>query len=405
MAAHPRGTGEYHEVYHKQIRQTPCYAAKDTRHKPRVPLSRVRPYAHDSRVFSGLWCAMTDEEIASTAVEGNQQKFAWLYALLGDTEISATAKTVGIGTALKLAGRKGYFKATRKAIANLCGLSLSTVNRAFVELAGNNYWGIDYKTGGANIYTLIMPDRRLEMWLASESEYQRQCRKWLWAEDEAIRSWLDAERAYKSKVEWEEESRSKAPADETERASGGSRGGSQCEQMTSPPCQIRGGGLSNPAIPLVNVDKGGLSDPAIPLVMPDQLTSENDQTHKFLERFLKEPERFSKDPRNDYPATSAPDGTPSARTSCQLCDDDGIFIDPDELPVVLLENTDNDDYEEYQVKCKHSLEGNLAEIRRIEQESNGYWGLAKTGYKEIDCHYGFTDYDLNHFDDDNDAED
>lgn len=310
------------------------------------------------------------DDAGAPAVEGNQQKFAWIYELMSDTSLSAAAKTVGVGTALKMAGRKGYFKATRKAISSLCGMSLSTINRAFVELAAQYYWGIEYKIGGANVYTLIMPERRLELWLASESKYDRQVRKWLFEEE---RIWLDAERAFKLRTQGE-------PVP----------GGRQLPVLEAAddktPCQIRGGGLSDPGRGVVSPDKGGLSDPGMPLVKANPVTSGNDQTHKSFERSLKETERSLKDRENDHASLRAPDGTRSAR-SCALCDDDGVFIDPDGLPVVLLENTDCDDFKELTVKCRHSLDANLAEIQRIELESEGYWGLAKTGWHEIDRHY------------------
>jgi hypothetical protein len=51
----------------------------------------------------------------------------------------------------------------------------------------------------------------------------------------------------------------------------------------------------------------------------------------------------------------------------------------------------DDPDEEMRLACQHSMAGNLAEIRRIETESNGYWGLTLTGYPEIDQLYGFDD--------------
>ena len=118
------------------------------------------------------------------AFHGNQIKFAWVYDLCADTELSAPAKLTATATALKLAGRKGHFKATHKAIGALCGMTQRTVRRAADELACQNYWEIRStdRGGGANVYTIIPPDERLELWLEVERGYKQDCREWLDAE-------------------------------------------------------------------------------------------------------------------------------------------------------------------------------------------------------------------------------
>jgi hypothetical protein len=124
---------------------------------------------------------------------GNQQKFAWIYDLGADKELSAPAKTVATLTALKLAGHKGYFKATHKAIANLCGMTYRTVRRAVDELAYQNYWDIQTLAGGANICTIIPPAERIELWLDEEDDYRQRYRRWLDAKKQFVQKWLDAE--------------------------------------------------------------------------------------------------------------------------------------------------------------------------------------------------------------------
>jgi hypothetical protein len=64
-------------------------------------------------------------------------------------------------------------------------------------------------------------------------------------------------------------------------------------------------------------------------------------------------------------------------------------MDPDDYPVVLM----TEDGEVCEVECQHSMDGNLAEIRRIESESEGYWAIARTGHREIDSQYGYLDDD------------
>jgi hypothetical protein len=67
--------------------------------------------------------------------------------------------------------------------------------------------------------------------------------------------------------------------------------------------------------------------------------------------------------------------------ACGLCDDNGVFLDTDGDWVSLSAF----DGRFWFVKCQHSMDGALAEIRR--GESDGYVMLLKTGWPEIDSQY------------------
>jgi hypothetical protein len=81
---------------------------------------------------------------------------------------------------------------------------------------------------------------------------------------------------------------------------------------------------------------------------------------------------------------------PKAKPGCPTCGHDGFFRDPDGNYVGM--GNDEDD-EEDPVVCQHSVAGNIAEIRRIHEVSEGYWHLAKTGWREIDAAFGMADND------------
>lgn len=133
---------------------------------------------------------------APEPTNGNHVKFAWLYDLCADTKLSAPAKLVATLTVLKLAGRKGHFKATHKAIGALCGMKYMTVRRAADDIYRENYWDITDTSGGANVYTIIPPDERMELWKDAVREYQEDCRDWLDAEKDFVQEWLYEEKRF-----------------------------------------------------------------------------------------------------------------------------------------------------------------------------------------------------------------
>lgn len=98
--------------------------------------------------------------------------------------------------ALNLAYSKGCIRATRKHLGRLSGLSDATVKRAVAELAEQNYWCIDHTSGGANLYTLITPNERVQLWLEDESKRKQDFQRWLNAERRAIDNWLYAEKRF-----------------------------------------------------------------------------------------------------------------------------------------------------------------------------------------------------------------
>jgi hypothetical protein len=117
-----------------------------------------------------------------------------------------------------------------------------------------------------------------------------------------------------------------------------------------------------------------------PLSNSDAPTSANEHSHKSFKSV-----KTLKDSLKPPPAPEALDAPSagSAKTTCNLCYGTGQFLDDDGYLVVLV----NENCAERAVDCQHSMAGNLAEIRRIESESEGYWQIARTGYTEIDSQY------------------
>lgn len=126
---------------------------------------------------------------------GNQAKFAFIYEAGADPEISDAAYRVASLTALKKAGSKGFFKATRKEMAKLCAISLRKVDRAVSELARMNYWDVESSTGGANTIRLITPAERKELWDDAKRQWLDDEDRRIFAEKQAERERLEAEKA------------------------------------------------------------------------------------------------------------------------------------------------------------------------------------------------------------------
>lgn len=139
---------------------------------------------------------------ASDTPDGNKDKFAWFYAMNADPTVSIAAKAVGGVCVMKLAGRKGHFKATYKFIANLCGTSQRTVRRALADLIDKRYLHADICEGSASTYYLNPPVQRLQVWLDAEWDYKHDIERWLNAEcnyEREIDQWLFAENFHKKK--------------------------------------------------------------------------------------------------------------------------------------------------------------------------------------------------------------
>jgi hypothetical protein len=118
-----------------------------------------------------------------------------------------------------------------------------------------------------------------------------------------------------------------------------------------------------------------------PLSNSDTLTSANNHSNKSFKsvKTLKD----SKGAHAAHPLAGGHYACPP-KIDCDLCYGTGKFLDSDGYVVILTNDEDDDEYE---VECQHSMAGNLAEIRRIESESEGYWQIARTGYTEIDSQY------------------
>lgn len=147
---------------------------------------------------------MTADDARNAARVRQQEKVAWMKAVGADPNLSSAAARLGVMAALHLAYAKGYIYANRDELGQLSGLSVRSVTRAAAELAQQHYWRIDSKPG-ANKYTLVLPNDRLELWLEAERKWGSLARQWdaakhdwewrvtRWLETEAQHQWLEAE--------------------------------------------------------------------------------------------------------------------------------------------------------------------------------------------------------------------
>ncbi len=379
-----------------------------------------------------------DKPVSATR-QGNQDKFAWFYAMLADPEVSLKGKAVGAGCVMKMAGHKGHFKATRKAIANLCGTSIATVRRALDDLIDKRYLNVEYGEGSnaANTYHLIFPVQRCEEWLEAETEYKREThraewkiRNWLFAEskwlneqkekqfrvavfdastargadagraqritDHLVRKFRENERELD--VEGGLASIAKAPddvfVDAAPAAENPPSGDPEPDQKRADP----GSALSRPRLNGEPTPAQRRADPGSalsrPRLTPEATSSADDQTHKSLkdsERPVKVFQDLESEPALRDALARARRPVRQNAGACELCGPDGMFRDAEGFPVVLLADDPKsvDGYIEYPVECQHSMAGNLAEIQRREEEADpkDNLGLCITGWPDIDSHY------------------
>ena len=307
---------------------------------------------------------------------------------------------------------------------------VSRHRRAVDELADQNYWGIDASSsGGANEYFIIHPDERVELWLEeerdhrkewldAERDHQRLCHRWLGAEKQFVQKWLEAENQfaaewllaeldardeYQRKVfdavydrcedsehataaaelAWEDHQAGKLPLADALQAIADT----PQEAFPEPDQSVE---MSRPLLNDEQTPAHRRADPCStlsnPLLIPDVPTSANDHSHKSFKSLKTYKDSKGEHAPRALDARSA--GPPKEEPDCFLCDGAGTFVDGDDYPIVLLSEEGDD---ECQVECQHSMAGNLAEIRRIESESEGYWQIARTGYREIDSHYKYLD--------------
>ncbi|WP_147379029.1 hypothetical protein [Mycobacteroides abscessus] len=358
----------------------------------------------------------------SAAKQGYAAKAAWMRTVTRDSALSARAKLVAHVAAWELAGSKGYFKATHRRLADLTGESLSAVRRAIAELDSQNYWNTETTTGDCNVYHLITPEGRLAIWQRAELAYRHECESWAYAErvhKKQIGAWLDAERRFHEQRKVAQWLDAEAAAKKafiravteslTERGAGTARAAELARKAWTAHCQgtvslgVLLAGIADmdaSAIvgPTDNFEQGSLdseqgsthhcTDPCSqvsrPLLNSNALTSEEGNSHKYFKSF--------KDVEVPQAAAAGAHARPFAAqeppapTNCTLCDSHGLFLDVDGEPVVVLSEDGND---EIRVQCQHSFAANLEEIRQIENSQDGDWGVARTGWSDIDCHYSY----------------
>jgi DNA-binding MarR family transcriptional regulator len=381
----------------------------------------------------------------------HRHKFDWVRDIAADTTLRDSTKLLAALAAIDKLGANGHFRATRKELGRLCGMHPNTVSRAIAQLERANYWDVEPGRGDTNTYTPILRDDRREMWFDAQSDHRKLCGEWLNAEKQFIwkctREWLDAEKRFIGEWldaekrfigEWlfaERDARDKyqGPIFNAVLDRGGShevawrvaevaweahqQDGMTLEaalnQVEKLPDDLIGAtqaggaptGAPSPQLvrPLTTAGETphkGWLDPSQGLVRPltstNSLTSGNDHSHKYL-KSLKD-FKDSKTPAPRAPGARFADAKTNQNhphaNPCLLCRGTGVFLNPDRLPVVLLD----EDCRELHVDCQHSMAANLAEIRRI--QSNGVFEIARTGWPEIDKHYPEFDDDYPDEDDD-----
>ncbi|SLB52168.1 Uncharacterised protein [Mycobacteroides abscessus subsp. bolletii] len=356
----------------------------------------------------------------SVAKQGYAEKAAWMRAVTRDPALSARAKLLAHVAAWELAGHKGHFKATRKRLADLIGESLGAVRRAIAELDSQNYWDIEASSGECNIYHLITPEDRLARWERAKLDYRHECDSWAYAErvhKRRIEAWLDAERQFHDQQKFAEWLYAEAMAKKSfveivlealcgrgvppgTAAEGATQAWEAHLPLEAALAQIAGlpdesiaalTARNEPTSPTGEPTPAHLwADPGSPVNRPrfnsSALTSEEGHSHKSFKvsQDFKFPQKAAG--RAEARAHPAALQEQPALTPCPLCDQRGLFLDVDGWPVVVI---DEEGYREEQVRCQHSFEGNLREIRRIEDANAGDWGIARTGWDEIDSHYSY----------------
>ena len=366
--------------------------------------------------------------------DGNKNKFAWFYEMLADETVSLAAKVVGTGCVMKMAGRKGHFKTTRKAVANLCGISQSTVRRGLADLIAKRFLEADLVDGAASTYYLILPAKRLQERLDKERELQvesaraeQETGRWLWAEKlhkenqfrDAVREAsiargadavlaariaknlaarvvkegdeLEVDLGLEIIASWKDESFVPAAPAVENPPSGDPESDHERADPGTPESRPRY--ATEPGSVRQRADPG--TPESRPRLTPDANTSGDDQTHKSFkdsERPIKvfqdsESEPALRNALNARPPRSSPNEPDRNAGPCELCGGDGIFRDPHGYRVVLI---DDEGFED-PVDCQHSIAANLAEIQRREKAEDR--SLCRTGWPEIDAHYPIFDDD------------
>jgi len=381
----------------------------------------------------------------------NQSKFDWCRDIAADPAVSPAAGLLGCIAAIDKMGSNGRFKATQKELGRLIGATPRTIRRAVTELASLNYWTVEQRPG-ANEYAILGRAARAELWQAAQSEWLDTVREWRDAEcryecevaeqqrRQAIADWLAAEQIARDEFTIPIYTAAYARAGHAEAARLADRCWEHHQAGNLPTVAGAIASVTNyldeqdvaaaeapdrwTEAPPVAADMStredtigtsggqnrapGWTEPVTRVDTVDALTSADDDSHKYV-----------KSVKTDNPASAAPGGARGAATGqeqhrelprsadalhrvwhpndCPMCDPhDGVWIDPDGYPVVLMAgDPDWDDGTEVEVgACRHSIGGNLAEIeRRAAQCGPGDWGAAKTRWLEIDAALGHENFD------------
>jgi hypothetical protein len=311
---------------------------------------------------------------------GYRAKAAWFDDLADAPSLSTRAKWVGTRAAWKKAGHKGHFRATIKEIAKLCGVSIATAERAAAELTARHYWAAENKPG-ANIYTLVAPDDR--------QQWERRVTQWL--ENEARHNWLEAEFWARHKftsavgaailARGGDPARARGCADHlwAQHQSGRGSLDAAIQHVTDlppdefealfMPREVRDRPL-NPEGPTPQPCGTDPSPLRVQSLTRDPLSSANGQSHKYFKSVKDEEVLHTPATARAAGARSADaQGITTAIRACGLCGDAGFVTDAHLI---------GEDGDVADIECQHDAAANIAEVRRIELESERYWTVKWT---------------------------
>lgn len=357
--------------------------------------------------------------------EAHRAKFDWARMAGADTNLGAPAKALAALAAIELLGSSGQFKATRKRLATLCGMSTRAIDRAVKELVASHYWTVELTDGRVARFTLVTPEARMSKyndWLRAERRFINQ-----WVADyqkfhKELRSAAKRRREellfqesyeYRSAIAGAVFSRVtkvdnvRLDAFITRLWDGRELDENRLDQVLATLERATdaelGKAFSAPAIATQTSQHHDTDVATLRQVRRDittqasqhcdrsgSLTSGDDDSHKVLQGPSRSVNPQVAAALGRAPAEETPSPQPTAggqamdREQCRLCDSDGVFCDVSGDWLTLLVR--GDDGIGQSVKCRHSMAGNLAEIRRL--EGDGSWTLlSPTGWPEIDSQY------------------
>lgn len=296
-----------------------------------------------------------------------QDKFAWLKAVLADEGLSNGAKVIASTISVNYLGSKGYAKAELRTLMAASGNSRSTVVRGIDDLKKQHYWDVDCTAGRASTYTLVKLDERIRRWLAAESEWKRTVTRWCNAESDwrrRVTRWLHAEQQLREQAE------------ETDRLFAER----QAQIAFEAP-------LFNAAVARLGTHKAA-TDRAMRIAQLAWAAHQagDGNAHADCMQCIAQLDPMPQ-PEPVQVEAEPPTAPADPIAECRLCDRNGMYIDAVGNPVQMLGSDD----EAQSIACRHSEAANIDHIKQIDRDSDGYWWLKRTGWTYVDSQFPHLD--------------